>query len=47
MLIGMSCSKNFNARKKKTDTGVTGICRFLTVINEMLENTSGSHIAEG
>lgn len=33
--------------KKKASTGVTGCCRFLTVINEIPENTSGSHIAEG
>lgn len=48
MLIGMSCSENFNAKekKKKAGTGVTGCCRFLTVINEIPENTSGSHIAE-
>lgn len=30
--------------KKQRDTGVTG---FLTVIKEIPENTSGSHIAEG
>lgn len=34
-------------KKKKKDTGVTGCCRFLRVINEIPENTSGSHIAEG